>query len=123
MKNRSVQTTVHQCPIETTIELIGGKWKVIILYHLLTDGVLRFSELKRNAPGVTQKMLTSQLRELEAVGLLTRKVYPIVPPKVEYTITPLGTSLGPILEAMKGWGQQLQVSKTAKGSTHKNFET
>lgn len=94
----------YNCPIEITIDLIGGKWKVLILYHLLLDGTLRFSQIRRYATGVTQKMLTAQLRELEARGLITRKIYPVIPPKVEYSITPLGLSLGPILKAMKQWG-------------------
>lgn len=91
------------CSVEATISLIDGKWKCVILFHLL-DGTLRFNELRRFVPTVTQRMLTNQLRELEADGLITRKVYPQVPPKVEYSISPLGRSLEPILMTLKIWG-------------------
>ena len=90
------------CPAESALAVIGGKWKVLILYQLF-DGTRRFSELRRNLPGVTQKMLTQQLREMEADGLLARKVYPQVPPKVEYSLTPLGQSLRPVVNAMCVW--------------------
>jgi DNA-binding HxlR family transcriptional regulator len=91
------------CPVEATLELIGGKWKGIILYHLL-DGKLRFSELKRLIPCVTQRMMTKQLRELEADGLVTRTVYAEVPPRVEYELTKVGKTLKPILQSLKKWG-------------------
>jgi DNA-binding HxlR family transcriptional regulator len=94
-----------RCPAEHALGLIGGRWKVVILYRLF-DGPLRFSELRRAIPGVTQKVLTQQLREMEADGLLTRKVYAQVPPKVEYTLTPLGKSLRPIVDAMCKWGSR-----------------
>ena len=91
------------CPVEATLEIIGGKWKGIILFHLL-DGTKRFSELQRAAGTVTQRMLTKQLRELENDGVVARKVYPVVPPKVEYSMTEKGRSLEPILVAMRDWG-------------------
>lgn len=92
------------CPVETTLTLIGDKWKVLILRDLL-PGTKRFSELKRSVGNVTQKVLTAQLRAMEASGLVHREVYPEVPPKVEYSLTELGYSLKPILEAMETWGK------------------
>ena len=91
-------------PVEITLDLIGGKWKVLILWHLL-EHTLRFSELKRKIPSITQKMLTQQLRELESDGLLNRKVYAQVPPKVEYSLTDSGRSFLPILRALHKWGE------------------
>lgn len=92
------------CPVETTLTLISDKWKVLILRDLLT-GTKRFGELKKSLNGVSQKVLTSQLRQMEASGLLTRKVYAEVPPRVEYTLTELGYSLRPVLVAMRDWGE------------------
>jgi DNA-binding HxlR family transcriptional regulator len=91
------------CPVVATINMVGGKYKAIILWHLV-EGTLRFGELKKLIPQTTQKMLTQQLRELESDNLITRTVYPVVPPKVEYTLTDLGKSLIPILNAMRDWG-------------------
>jgi DNA-binding HxlR family transcriptional regulator len=91
------------CPVEATLKLIGGKYKGLILWHLV-DQVLRYGELQRLIPQATPKMLTQQLRELEADNLLTRKVYPVVPPKVEYSLTKFGESLKPILSSMYNWG-------------------
>ena len=90
-------------PVEIALDFIGGKWKLLILW-LLKDEVYRFSELKRLVPQITQKMLTQQLRELESDGLIHRKVYAQVPPKVEYSLTELGKSFLPILRAMHKWG-------------------
>mgnify|MGYP000066405920 CR=1 FL=1 len=95
------------CPVETTLTMISDKWKVLILRDLLT-GTKRFGELKKSLTGVSQKVLTSQLREMEASGLLTRTVYAEVPPRVEYTLTDLGYSLKPILDAMWDWGEGYQ---------------
>lgn len=92
------------CPLEAAIEAIGGKWKGIILYHLI-DGVKRFNELRRLMPSVTQRMLTKQLRELEDDGIILRHVYAQVPPKVEYSFTPFGSTLIPILKDMEQWGK------------------
>lgn len=93
------------CPAEITLRVIGGKWKPVILWHL-KDGVKRFSELKRAIPGVTQRMLSQQLRELERDGVVLRKVYAQVPPKVEYGLTEFGRTLGPILRMMCKWGAE-----------------
>jgi DNA-binding HxlR family transcriptional regulator len=93
------------CPVEATLELIGGKYKTLILWHL-SGGILRFSQLKNAIPTATPKMLTQQLRELEAQNLIHRQVYPVVPPKVEYSLTDLGRSLMPILVAMRDWGAE-----------------
>jgi len=93
----------YNCPVSATIQLIGGKYKSLILWHL-TGKTIRFSELKKLVPDATPKMFTQQLRELENDGLLERTVYPVVPPKVEYSLTAKGKSLYPILEAMFTWG-------------------
>lgn len=91
------------CPVEVTLTLIGNKWKVLILRDLM-PGTKRFGELRKSIGAVTQKVLTAQLREMEADGLISRTVYAEVPPRVEYTLTELGYSLKPILEAMWNWG-------------------
>ena len=91
------------CPVEATLELIGGKYKALILWHL-SNGKLRFSELRKVITSATPKMLTQQLRELEASALIHREVFPVIPPKVEYSLTETGRSLLPILVAMRDWG-------------------
>lgn len=98
------------CPVEATLELIGGKYKALILWHL-SEGKLRFSELKKLISGATPKMLTQQLRELEARELIHREVYPVIPPKVEYSLTELGSSLMPVLVAMRDWGAEYMRTK------------
>ncbi len=110
----------YYCAIELTLLVIGGKWKPIILWHLFRDGTLRFGQLKKTMPNITQKMLTQQLRELEADGMVDRKVYPQVPPKVEYSLTELGESVSPLLEKLCSWGHkferrhaQIQEARTA----------
>ncbi len=92
------------CPAETTLHVIGGRWKTLILWHLF-QGTKRFSELKRAMNGITQKMLTQQLREMEEDGIVHRRVYAEVPPKVEYSVTPVGASLKPVVAAMCKWGE------------------
>ena len=98
------------CPVSSTISLIGGKYKTMILWHL-TSGVLRFNELSRYIPEATAKMLTQQLRELEKDGLIFREVFPVVPPRVEYSLTDEGKSLFPILQAMYNWGANRMKSE------------
>lgn len=98
----SMQQT-NRCPVEATLELIGGKYKALILWHL-SENKLRFNELHKLVSSATAKMLTQQLRELEAQDLVHREVFPIIPPKVEYSLTELGKSLMPILAAMRDWG-------------------
>ena len=95
----------QNCPVEATLELIGGKYKALILWHL-SEHALRFSQLRKLIHGVTPKMLTQQLRELEANELIHREVFPVIPPKVEYSLTDLGRSLMPILTAMRDWGAE-----------------
>ena len=105
---QNVETKLPACPVETTLTLISDKWKVLILRDLLS-GTKRFGELKKSIGHVTQKVLTAQLRQMEASGLVSRKVYAEVPPRVEYTLTELGYSLRPILDAMWAWGEAYQA--------------
>ena len=98
------------CPVEATLDLIGGKYKALILWHL-SERQLRFSELRKVISSATPKMLTQQLRELEAQSLIHREVFPVVPPKVEYSLTELGRSLLPILVAMRDWGADYMRTK------------
>ncbi|RYH00827.1 transcriptional regulator [Salipiger sp. IMCC34102] len=97
------------CGIEAALEMIGGKWKGVILYHLL-NGALRFTELQRAVGSITQRTLTRQLRELEADGIVSRTVHPVVPPKVEYALTEKGSALTPILTALREWGLRHALS-------------
>jgi DNA-binding HxlR family transcriptional regulator len=94
----------HAVIIENVLKVIGGKWKVLIVFHLSQNDVVRFGELKRLIPGVTQRILTNQLREMEADGLINRKVYPEVPPKVEYSLSDVGSELKAVYIEMKKWG-------------------
>ena len=102
MKGEKLKHKIYNCPIEATLEFIGGKYKTIILWHLV-DKVLRYSELRKLIPQATPKMLTQQLRELEENGLIKRVIYPVVPPKVEYSLTEYGKTLIPVLDVMKQW--------------------
>lgn len=94
------------CPIEYTLNIFGGKWKLLILYYLMTDKVKRYGELKKSITGITHKMLSSQLKELENEGIILRKEYHQIPPKVECSLTQKGATLLPILGAMYEWGKQ-----------------
>lgn len=113
------------CPVERTLQVIGGRWKVLILRELLR-GVQRFNQLRRALPRTTPKMLAQQLRELERDGVIRRQVYAQVPPKVEYSLTPTGRSLKPILEAMHQWarryapGRASTWRKAASSAGHRN---
>lgn len=104
-KTESSVKELPACPVETTLTLISDKWKVLILRDLL-QGTKRFGELKKSIGHVSQKVLTSQLRQMEESGLLTRKIYAEVPPRVEYTLTDVGYSLKPIMDAMWAWGEE-----------------
>jgi DNA-binding HxlR family transcriptional regulator len=96
----------YHCPVEAALDVIGGKWKVVILFYLTNKGTHRFAELRRKILGVSERMLTQQLRELEVDGIVHREVYPEVPPRVEYSLTEYGKTLRPITQAMCDWGQK-----------------
>jgi len=115
---RALENT--QCPVELAIRIIGGKWKPVILWHL-KDATKRFGELKREIPGITVKMLAQQLRELEQDGIISRKMFYEVPPRVEYSLTDMGRSLDPVLSAMCSWGKMYSetvLNKTSNVETH-----
>ncbi|HIY55659.1 MAG TPA: helix-turn-helix transcriptional regulator [Candidatus Dorea merdavium] len=111
MASQTEKKELPACPVETTLMLIGDKWKVLILRDLL-PGTKRFGELKKSIGNVSQKVLTAQLRDMERNGLVNRKVYPEVPPRVEYSLTELGRSLKPILDAMWDWGEEFKAQNT-----------
>ena len=100
----------NNCPVSTTLDMIGGKYKTLILWHL-SEGTLRYTQLRSQVAGATPKMLTQQLRELENDQLISRKVYAVIPPKVEYSLTDLGKSLMPILVSMRDWGAEYLKSQ------------
>src|SRR5216684_1204727 len=101
------------CPVETTTRIVGGRWKAAVLEQLF-QGTKRFSELKRGIGGITQRTLSQQLRELQSAGIVERTVYPDTPPRVVYAITPLGKSLGPLLDAMCLWGKSHSATMALK---------
>lgn len=101
------------CPVEAALGLIGGKWKGILLYHLF-EGTLRFNAIRKRLPGLTQRMLTAQLRELEADGLIVRTVFAEVPPRVEYSLSPKGRTLEPVIMALKAWGDEHVLGQAAQ---------
>lgn len=109
MREKKTAEALPACPVETTLTLIGDKWKVLILRDLL-PGTKRFGQLKKSIGNVSQKVLTAQLRDMEENGLVIRKVYAEVPPRVEYSLTTLGQSLKPILDSMWNWGQAYKAS-------------
>jgi DNA-binding HxlR family transcriptional regulator len=116
------------CAVEACLEVIGGKWKGVILHHLMTRGVLRFNEIQRLKPNLSPRILTAQLRELEHDGVIVRKVYPVVPPKVEYSLSKTGESLKPLIKAMQDWGDEhllrtnAPISSRAKADPQGNEE-
>lgn len=112
-EKNTVITELPDCPVETTLTLIGSKWKVLILRDLM-PGKKRFGELKRSVGSVSRKVLTAQLREMEQHGLLTRTVFPEVPPRVEYSLTELGNSLKPILDSLEYWGKDYKAAAEKK---------
>ncbi|MGI6217434.1 MAG: winged helix-turn-helix transcriptional regulator [Coriobacteriales bacterium] len=109
---------LFHCPVEATMSKIGGKYKAILIYHLSQDGVLRFSQLQRLVPQATPKMLTQQLRELESDGFVHREVYPVVPPKTEYSLTEEGKTLAPIVQAMCDWGSAHMADQIVEPAEH-----
>lgn len=101
----------EECPITIFMEQIGGKWKPVIVWLLLDREVMRFNELDKTIKGISQKMLSQQLKDLEQLGAITRKSYPVIPPKVEYSLTEKGKSLAPLLKAMKAWTYEHIIEK------------
>ena len=122
MDEEKDRTELPACPVETTLTLIGDKWKVLILRDLM-PGTKRFGELKKSVGSVSQKVLTAQLRQMEDSGLLTRRVYPEVPPRVEYTLTETGYSLKPILDSMVVWGESYKRQYEAEAFDSADHKT
>ena len=104
------------CPVREAVAVLGGKWKPVIVYYL-RGGTHRFSELRRLIPEATQQMLTQQLRQLERDGIVSRTVYPVIPPKVEYALTPMGRELEPVLDLLERWGTTI-ISRRAQAAAH-----
>ena len=105
-----LRASLPACPVETCVSLIGSKWRLLIMRDLLLNGSMRFKELQRSIGGVSQKVLTSNLRDMEEAGLVIRRVYAEVPPRVEYSLTKTGKSLKPIMDAMWTWGESYQAN-------------
>ena len=101
----------YRCHFELTLQLIGGKWKLLVIYFLSLQKVIRFGQLRRTLPEISERMLVRQLRELEDDGLVSRTVYGTVPPRVDYALTPLGESLVPIMESLKTWGNMYELNR------------
>ena len=99
-----------ECPVATTVQLIGNKWKLLILRNLVYDGTQRFTDFLKSIPAISRKVLTDNLRALEKDGLVERKVFAEVPPRVEYSLSPLGLSLKPVLDAMRDWGTEYKCN-------------
>lgn len=104
-----LRSSLPTCPVQTCVRLVGSKWKLLIMRDLLLNKSMRFKELQRSVGDVSQKVLTANLREMEATGLVVRRVYPEVPPRVEYSLTEIGESLRPIMNAMWEWGESYQA--------------
>ena len=114
---KTKQKHIYSCSVEATLSVIGGRWKPVIIFKLIEDDVLRFGELRKKIEGITERMLTNQLRELESDKVVMRKVYAEVPPRVEYSLTEYGRSLMPIMFAMRDWGtEHMQVKCEEVGS-------
>ena len=109
MKHKNIEV-IMECPVTKCLEIIGGKWKTIIIY-LISLEINRFGQLQRSCKGISKQMLTKQLRELEKDGIINRKIFAEIPPRVEYSVTPKGETLFPILESMKNWGLENNISK------------
>lgn len=101
----------NSCPVTATMKVLGGKWKAILINAIYHTSPARFGELKRNVTGITQSMLTQQLRELEEDGIISRKIYAEIPPRVEYTLTEFGLTLSPIMQSMAKWGKEYRLNK------------
>lgn len=121
MRKKRTYDCAQGCPVEAAMDLIGGKWKGVIVYHLLRDGTLRFNEFARRLTGITKRMLTRQLRELEADGLIRRTVHAQVPPRVDYDLTEEGRSLAPVIAALKAWGDA-RMTAAAPPATPRRLE-
>jgi DNA-binding HxlR family transcriptional regulator len=113
MATFEIQDRSYSCPVELSLSVVGGKWTVLVLWHL-RGGTRRYSEIRRAIPGITHKMLAQRLRELEADGLVHREVYPVVPPRTEYTLTDEGERMIPALEAMQRWGVRYKAQPEAE---------
>jgi DNA-binding HxlR family transcriptional regulator len=113
----------NTCPVTATMKVLGGKWKPILINAIYFTSPARFGELKRSVVGITQSMLTSQLRELEDDGIITRKIYAEIPPRVEYTLTEFGLTLSPIIQSMAEWGKQYWLNNESKKPSNRNSTT
>lgn len=109
---RQVFDCMQGCPVESTLQIISGKWKSVILFHLIENEVCRFGELQRLMPNCSRRMLALQLSELEQDGILLKTIYPVIPPKTEYRLTELGETLTPVIEEMNKWGQMYNELNT-----------
>lgn len=110
-KERKMVFDENSCPVTATMQVLGGKWKAILINAIYLTSPARFGELKRSVKGITQSMLTQQLRELEDDGLISRKIYAEIPPRVEYTLTEFGLTLSPIMQSMAKWGEEFRMKK------------
>jgi len=113
----------NTCPVTATMKVLGGKWKTILINAIYLTSPARFGELKRSVVGITQSMLTSQLRELEDDGIITRKIYAEIPPRVEYTLTEFGLTLSPIIQSMADWGKEYRFNNESKIPSKRQSKT